>query len=157
MGIFTSCGRQLAKASFLLTEKMTKHCLIIDDDPDDQEVFRMCLNKVAAHITLTTANSGVEAVSLLRSNTDYSPEFIFIDMNMPKMNGIECLRIIKEIDRLKHSKMFMYSTTSEKAVVKESEELGAEDFIVKPSKTLELKEKLARIFGIVSEINPGNN
>jgi CheY-like chemotaxis protein len=132
----------------------SKHCFIIDDDLDDQEIFMMCVTKIGAHITCTCANNGVEAITLLETNSGYSPEYIFIDMNMPKMNGIETLRMIKQMDRLKLSKIFMYSTTSEKAIVKEVKNMGADDFIVKPSKTLELKEKLARIFGIVSEIDP---
>jgi len=134
-----------------------KHCLVIDDDADDQEIFKMCLNTVAPHVRCASAKNGVEAVTMLQSNTGYSPDFIFIDMNMPKMNGLECLRKLKEMDHLKKAKMFMYSTTSEKTAVSESKELGAEDFIVKPAKTLELKEKLAWIFRVVSGIDPNTN
>jgi CheY-like chemotaxis protein len=99
-------------------------------------------------------NDGVEAVSLLKSNSDYTPDYIFIDVNMPKMNGIACLGLLKNIERLKYSKIYMYSTTSEKSAVEDSKKLGADDFIIKPSKTAELKEKLSKIFDIVSEINP---
>jgi CheY-like chemotaxis protein len=133
---------------------METTCLIIDDDLDDQEVFLMCLEKMNAGVTCLTANSGVEALAMLSSNEDYTPHYIFLDVNMPKMNGIECLRKIRAIERLNQSRIFMYSTTSEKNVVKESKALGADDFIIKPAKILALKEKLAEIFGIVSPINP---
>jgi CheY-like chemotaxis protein len=130
-----------------------RQCLIIDDDPDDQEIFLMCLRKISNKIDCLTANNGVEAITMLESNEEYIPDYIFLDVNMPKMNGIECLKHLKEIKRLKNTKIFMYSTTSENSIVKKSKKLGADDFIMKPSKTKELKEKLATIFSIVSEIN----
>ncbi len=130
-----------------------KRCLIIDDDHDDQEIFLMCLNRVDSDVNCLTADDGVEAVAMLKSDSNYTPDFIFIDVNMPKMNGIECLKILKNIERLKYTKIFMYSTTSEASFVKESRNLGADDFIIKPSRTAELKDKLARIFGIVSVVS----
>jgi PleD family two-component response regulator len=69
---------------------------------------------------------------------------------MPKMNGIECLKKIKEIERLKKVKVFMYSTTSENLVLSQSKEFGADEFIIKPVKIQTLKDKLATLFGFVS-------
>ncbi len=131
-----------------------KQCLIIDDDPDDQEIFLMCLRKISNDIQCLTLNDGVEAVSMIKTNTEYVPDYVFIDVNMPKMNGIACLSILKNIERLKYSKFFMYSTTSEGSAFEESKKLGALEFIIKPTKTADLKEKLTKIFEIVSEINP---
>lgn len=130
-----------------------RECLIIEDDLDDQEIFLMCLEKINMDINCTAMNDGVEAVSMLVSNTEYIPDYIFIDVNMPKMNGIDCLRILKNMQRLQYSKFFMYSTTSEKNTLNESKKLGVTDFIIKPPSTTELKEKLSKIFEIVSEIN----
>jgi CheY-like chemotaxis protein len=134
--------------------KTIQQCLIIDDDEDDQEIFVMCVNKISDHIRCTTMNNGVEAIALLQADESYSPEYIFIDMNMPKMNGIECLKHIRAIERLRNSSIFMYSTTSETSVVSQSKALGATDFIIKPAKTAELKEKLSAIFSIASVIDP---
>ncbi len=133
--------------------KQTKTCLIVDDDADDQEIFLMCLKQISNNeIECLTANNGVEAITML-VDKEYTPSYIFIDVNMPKMNGIDCLRIIKNIDRLKYSKIFMYSTTSEGSALATSQQLGANDFIIKPSSSTMLKEKLSKIFEIVSEIN----
>ncbi|MGZ5191164.1 MAG: response regulator [Flavisolibacter sp.] len=129
------------------------HCLIIDDDPDDQEIFLMCIRKISQNIICSTSNSGVEAIAMLNSNEDYIPDFIFLDVNMPKMNGIDCLKHLKSIERLNETKIMMYSTTSESDIVKESLNLGADEFIKKPSKTSELKEKLSIIFNIVSKMD----
>lgn len=136
--------------------KKAKRCLIIDDDPDDQEIFQICLRKVDSNITCVALNDGVEAVAMLKTNTDFTPDYIFIDVNMPKMNGVVCLELLKNISRLQYSKFFMYSTTSENETVAESKRIGADEFIVKPTKVAELKEKLSRILEIVSEINPND-
>ena len=72
---------------------------------------------------------------------------------MPKMNGVDCLKHLKSIKRLNCSKVFMYSTTSENATVSTAKEFGAEDFIIKPAKTMVLKEKLSQIFNICKEIH----
>jgi DNA-binding NarL/FixJ family response regulator len=128
-----------------------RECLIIDDDQDDQEIFLLCLRAVSKEIGFRAMGDCVEAISLLEMETDYTPDCIFIDVNMPKLNGIECLKRIKAIERMQHAKVFMYSTTSDTWVVEESKRLGAREFIVKPSKASELKEILAAIFEVVSQ------
>jgi CheY-like chemotaxis protein len=130
-----------------------RKCLIIDDDQDDQEIFLMCVRKVSKDIECLTVDDGVEAIVMLRSDSEYTPDYIFLDVNMPKMNGIDCLKELKKIRRLANTKIFMYSTTSETRVLNESKAFGADDFLVKPSKTSELKDKLYTIFGIVSGMN----
>lgn len=124
----------------------TKKCLIIDDDPDDQEIFQMCLLKVERDVDCWVANTAIEAIAMLRTDDNFTPDFIFLDLNMPKMNGIDCLKELKKIKRLELTKIFMYSTTSEREVVNESKRLGAHDFLVKPSSVSVLREKLHHIF-----------
>ncbi len=125
-----------------------RECLLIDDDLDDQEIFKLCVEKVCQDVRFMGLTESVEAISMLRSNADYTPDYIFLDVNMPKMNGIQCLTALRQIERLNQCKIFMYSTTSEGSMVAKSKELGASDFIVKPSRTTELKEKLIKIFEI---------
>jgi CheY-like chemotaxis protein len=120
-------------------------CLLVDDDPDDQEVFLMTLEKINKNIKCLTANNGVEALSLLQSQHSFVPDYIFLDVNMPKMNGIECLKNIKDLAYLNNCKIFMYSTTSETSVLEKSKKLGATDFIVKPASPAVLKETLSVI------------
>ncbi|MBV9962729.1 MAG: response regulator [Parafilimonas sp.] len=119
-------------------------CLLVDDDLDDQEVFLMTLEKINKDIKCLTANNGVEALSLLSHNS-FVPDYIFLDVNMPKMNGIECLKNIKDLSHLNDCKIFMYSTTSETSVLEKSKSLGATDFIVKPASPATLKATLSVI------------
>lgn len=123
-----------------------KECLLIDDDLDDQEIFELCIEKLGNSITFTGLTDSVEAISTLTSNTNYTPDYIFLDMNMPKINGLECLIALRQITRLSQCKILMYSTTSEESMVSKSKELGATDFIIKPARTAELKERLIKIF-----------
>ena len=73
---------------------MLKNCLLIDDDQDDQELFLMALERVDSQIKCSVANNGVEGLAAL-SDHFYTPTHIFLDINMPKMNGIECLQRIR--------------------------------------------------------------
>ena len=125
--------------------KNTKECLLIDDDPDDQEIFRMALQEVDKSISCVLANDGIDALTILKPRT-FTPDFIFIDINMPRMNGIQCLTEIKKLDHLKGARIIMYSTTAQPKVVELSKELGASDFLVKPVSLDLLTEQLSTIF-----------
>ena len=73
-----------------------KKFFIADDDPDDQELFIEALLQIDAQCKCVTAFDGLEALNKLFSQTVYVPDFIFLDLNMPKMNGKECLVEIKK-------------------------------------------------------------
>lgn len=125
-----------------------KECLLIDDDVDDQEIFEMCVEKISGEINFKGLTDSVNAISILTTDTAYTPDYIFLDVNMPKMNGMQCLAVLRQIERLNACKIFMYSTTSDEEMVAKSKKQGAADFIIKPARAAELKEKLIGIFGI---------
>jgi PleD family two-component response regulator len=138
---------------FKLKIKLNERVPLIDDDLDDQEIFKLCVEKVHQNVNFMGLTESVEAIAMLTANSGYTPDYIFLDVNMPKMNGIQCLSALKQVERLNQCKIFMYSTTSEGELLARSKELGANDFIVKPARTAELKEKLMKIF----EISDTNN
>jgi PleD family two-component response regulator len=121
-------------------------CFLIDDDTDDQEIFCMALREIDEKIECVLANNGEQALSKLQPNPEFQPDFIFIDLNMPLMDGFECLQEIKKLDHLKNSEIFMYSTASESRMMKQSIELGAKDFIIKPPSVSMLKDILNNVF-----------
>jgi len=120
-------------------------CLLIDDDTDDQEIFKLCIRRIGDEIDCTVMDDAATAIKVLEE-TDYTPHYIFLDINMPKINGIECLRQLRKIDRLNQTKIFMYSTSAHGKTFDESNVLGAEGFILKPTKMNDLKDKLISIF-----------
>jgi CheY-like chemotaxis protein len=107
-------------------------CFLVDDDVDDQEIFAMAVKEVDESIRCYFAEDGVKALEKL-NQSDFVPHCIFIDINMPRMNGMECLEQIKNIRRLQLVPVCMFSTSADPSIVAKTMELGAKDFIVKPA------------------------
>ena len=125
--------------------KQTRECYLIDDDIDDQEIFQMALKRVDQNIGFFTANDCVEGLRKLKEDSSFVPDYIFLDVNMPKMNGIQCLPEIKKLGHLKDVKIIMYSTSTDAAIIHNSKKLGADDYLVKPDRLAQLVNKLAQI------------
>ena len=123
----------------------TTACFLIDDDLDDQEIFLMALKEVDENIHGFVASDGVEALTKLRTDRDFKPGYIFLDVNMQKMTGLQCLPEIKKLDHLKDTQVIMFSTSAEERIVKLCKELGASNFLVKPARFGLLIEALHRI------------
>jgi CheY-like chemotaxis protein len=123
---------------------MGKNCLLIDDDKDDQEIFLMAMEKTGLAINCTAMTDSVEAVEML-SKPSFHPEFIFIDINMPKMNGLECLSRINTFEHLHGAKIIMYSTSTDQDIIRQCKDLGAKDFLVKPPGLMLLVASLTNI------------
>lgn len=118
---------------------------VIDDDQDDQEIFTLAAEKVDPAIQCTFAQDGVYAVDRFMRDPAFNPGSIFLDVNMPRMNGIECLEKLRALDRLKHVPIIMCSTSADPKIVAKVRELGANDFIVKPSSISEFSTLLAEV------------
>lgn len=117
--------------------------LIIDDDQDDIDIFCEAMNEVDERVTCIGASTGQEGINLLLNGT--KPEFVFLDLNMPLMNGKQCLRTIKSNHFIKDIPIFVYTTSGSSEDVAETSRLGATHFFTKPSRFLELKSLIASI------------
>ena len=136
------------------TDGSSMKCLLIDDDIDDQEIFHMALQELSNSVDCQFAADGVNALETLTRDELFLPHCIFIDVNMPRMNGVECLAQIKKINRLRNVPVCMYSTSADPSLVAKAKSLGAVDFIVKPADMSELGNLLSRFFvlnGILNE------
>lgn len=118
---------------------------LIDDDIDDHEVFEMALHKIDDNFIFSVARDGVEGLQKLKADDDFIPDFIFLDINMPRMDGMQCLPEIKKLRHLQHSRIIMYSTTNDEKVRQASQQLGADEFMVKPARLTLLVNNLLRI------------
>jgi len=119
--------------------------MLIDDDADDQLIFKEALKDSVGILECTTANNGIEALSKLRSE-ELLPSLIFLDLNMPMMNGLECLELIKNEDRIKQIPVIIFSTSNSPEDRNQSKKLGADMFLTKVSDFKSLKTKLRNIF-----------
>ena len=121
-------------------------CLLIDDDLDDHEIFSLALKEANDPVEVVRAYDGVEALTHLRDSTHERPDFIFLDLNMPRMNGKQCLELIKEDTDLKNIPVIIYSTSSEIKDLIEAQRLGAIAYIVKSASIHELTMALEDFF-----------
>lgn len=115
----------------------TTSILLIDDDADDQEIFTSALAFIDQSIVCTIAPNGMEALRQLK-HTESLPDMIFLDLNMPLMNGLQFLKEAKSTSRVKDVPIIVYSTASDIKTVEETRQLGAHQFITKPEKFSEL-------------------
>ena len=119
--------------------------LLIDDDIDDAGLFREALDRVAPSVSLQCFSEGEEALQSLMEEKNALPDIIFLDINMPKVNGWECLAKLRKAGRLKQVPVFIYSTSSEDREVKKAITLGANGLIRKPDDFTQLKQMLTSI------------
>ncbi len=124
----------------------TKIILIIDDDVDDIAFFCEALSEIDDSIKCLGARGGEEAIKLLSSNPTLIPDYIYLDLNMPKMDGKQCLKHIKGDDVLCSIPVIIYTTSKAKEEIEETKSLGALWFLTKPSKFSDLKKAINSIF-----------
>jgi|SRR6218665_1193920 len=111
----------------------SRKCFFIDDDEDDRDFFCTAMTEIDAAIECLFAKDGIDAIDQLTKDEFLVPDYIFIDMNMPLMDGKECLEKIKTIKRLDQIPVYIYSTSSSPKLVDEVLASGATDFLIKPS------------------------
>jgi CheY-like chemotaxis protein len=122
------------------------NCLFIDDDIDDQEIFSFAVRGLNKTVNLVTAGDGLEALEILKGDETFIPDCIFLDLNMPRMNGKECLPEIRKLSRLREVPIIIYTTSSEDNDRLDTRRLGASDFMTKESSIEGLKTALDKIF-----------
>ncbi|MGV7105623.1 response regulator [Flavobacterium sp. U410] len=124
---------------------MQKDFLLItlaDDDEDDRMFFTDAFDELKINTVVNTFVNGQELMDFLNNEESILPNIIFLDLNMPIKNGIDCLKEIKQKDRLKDIAIAIYSTSSSDADVEETFVLGANVYIKKPNDFSELKKVL---------------
>ena len=109
-----------------------KIIFLADDDADDRLFFEDALEQINIPSQLTTANDGLELMNNLESLIEPPPpDVIFLDLNMPRKNGHQCLEEIRNTPKLKDITVVIFSTTSNIDSVDKTYELGANYYICK--------------------------
>ncbi|WP_018611563.1 response regulator [Segetibacter koreensis] len=107
-----------------------KHIWIVDDDPDDVEMLKEALAKSCSDVNFILVNNGFNLPDALK--TSAPPDLIILDINMPVMDGKECLKVIKSNPRMKAVPIMMYSTSTSKKDIEACYLLGADYYVIKP-------------------------
>jgi CheY-like chemotaxis protein len=122
--------------------------LLADDDVDDCLFFKKALEGLQPSTTLTTVRDGEQLMDYLSTNSGLLTEVLFLDLNMPRKNGFECLYEIKEDEKLKDIFLVMFSTAYprdenyEKDMISRLLKIGAHHFIRKPNDLGQLKQAI---------------
>ena len=120
-----------------------KNILLVDDDADDLQLFKDAAGKYKSVHTFATANNGKEAIEYLKNNQP--PDLIFLDLNMPIVNGIECLRNLKDSATYKHIPVVIFSTSNNPVDIHITRKIGAQLFFHKPDNFDDLCNKVERL------------
>ena len=124
--------------------------LLADDDDDDCLFFQEALEELPIQYNLTTVNDGVALMNLLKGSSTQLPAALFLDLNMPKKSGSECLSEIKLIDRLKNIPIIIFSTSFDTNVVDDLYANGATYYIKKPGEFSTLIKVIDQAINLVS-------
>ena len=115
--------------------------LLIDDDPEDCEMLAEAIGQTESNTTCTMLHDGEQALEYLM-HSEVLPSLIFLDVNMPGMNGSECLVRIKSQPTLKHLPVIIYTTTASEADEEKYLRLGASYVIKKPNTYAAIKNQV---------------
>ena len=121
---------------------------LADDDQDDRLFFTDAFDELRIKTKVNTFNDGVELMNYLNDADSVLPNVLFLDLNMPKKNGLECLLEIKKNENLNDIAIAIYSTSSSEEHIEETFINGANIYIKKPSDFETLKKILAEVVTI---------
>ncbi len=119
--------------------------MLADDDEDDRLFFKEAFEEVKIKHSISTFKNGVDLMSYLTKKENPKPDIIFLDLNMPKKSGIECLKEIRSDDRLKDISVAIYSTSSSEQDIEDTFISGANVYIKKPNDFTNLKKILTNV------------
>ena|SRR5688572_24786511 len=122
---------------------------LADDDEDDRFIFKEALQEIQVPTSLFTANDGEQLMTALNALKGSLPDVLFLDLNMPRKNGFQCLSEIRQNRNLRTLKTVIFSTSYEPEVIELLFKTGADHFIRKPTEFSELKKVIENVLKIV--------
>ena len=125
--------------------------LLADDDLDDCNFFKLALKELSLSAKLTTVHDGEHLMKYLLENSERLPHVLFLDINMPRKTGLECLAEIKRNPRLKDIPVVMFSTSNSWDTINMLFKSGSHVYIHKPSDFAQLKQAIHHALPIAAE------
>ena len=131
--------------------KKMRSVLLADDDEDDCLLFGEALSEISLSTQLTTVHNGEHLIDLLTTQNAGLPDVLFLDLNMPRKNGWQCLEEIKQNEKLKKLSVVIISTSFQQEVADQLHEKGARHYIRKPNNFAQLKKVIQQVLSIIDE------
>lgn len=123
----------------------TLNIALADDDEDDRLLFKDAMEELKIKTKLSLFNNGKELMDYLSLPNVILPEVIFLDLNMPVKNGMQCLKEIRESSHLQNISVAIYSTSSSEVDIEETFICGANVYINKPNTFADLKVAIEKV------------
>lgn len=123
----------------------TLNIALADDDEDDRTLFKEAMSEIKIKTKLSLFNNGKELMDYLTLPNIILPEIVFLDLNMPIKNGMQCLNEIRNHPRLQDLLVAIYSTSSSEADIEETFVNGANIYINKPNSFGALKQAIEKV------------
>ena len=124
------------------------HIILADDDEDDILFFTDAFDELKINTKVNTFKDGVTLMDYLNNDEALMPNVLFLDLNMPKKSGIECLTEIKASNKMSEIAIAIYSTSASEEDIEKTFVLGANIYIKKPSDFKKLKKVLSEVVSI---------
>lgn len=119
--------------------------MLADDDEDDRMFFTDAFSELKIKTKVKTCNDGAELMAYLNDDASVIPEILFLDLNMPFKNGLECLEEIKANPKFDNMAVAIFSTSSSDEHIEETFVKGANVYIKKPNDFSALKKALSDV------------
>lgn len=126
-------------------ESSMLHVILADDDESDRTNFIEALEESRIKTVVYAVKDGVELMELLSQEDTPVPHLLFLDLNMPRKNGLTCLKEIRSTAKLKDVAVAIYSTSSYEKDIEETFQYGANVYIKKPTDYEMLKKVLNKV------------
>ncbi len=112
-----------------------------DDDLEDLEFFREVTDSLEQDVELVTLNSG-EALLEVLDNPPPKPHLVFLDINMPGLNGFDVLEKVRKTENFSKLPVIMFTTSNDEGIIERSFNLGANFFVQKSGNFPNLKKSI---------------
>lgn len=125
-------------------ENKPLYILLADDDKSDRLLFTEAFADLKIKTIVRTVNNGIQLMDWLNMKNIHLPDLLFLDLNMPRKNGLECLKEIRSDDKLNAIAIAIYSTSNNEEDIKETFQNGANIYLTKPSDFNTLQQLLEK-------------
>lgn len=133
-----------------MMKKLIRHVLLADDDIDDCDFFSAIFSEKFPDIKLSVSYDGSKLLTLLDGPPHPSADVIFLDLNMPLVSGVDCLKKIRESQHLKQYIVIIFTTSSSPTHIEKMYELGSNYFITKLADYTKLSKLIIKAMELVT-------
>ncbi|MGB7394860.1 MAG: response regulator [Pricia sp.] len=132
------------------------HIILVDDDADDLLLFKEVIDELKMRTELTLLNGGQALIDYLEVPENSVPDLIFVDLKMPRIDGMECLKEIRKRPAWANCSVAIYSNFSSETLIEKTFTEGANIYIEKPEDFIHLKNALQKVLQINWQYHTSN-